>query len=196
MAMDQIRILGIVGSQRPQSYNRFALKAAQALVPDGVMIELVELHDIPYFEPKKERLAPPAVVDFKRRVTAADAILFATPECHHAVPGKLKSAIDWASRPYGEGVWRGKPAAVMSASTGGLMTARAQHHLRLILAGLEMPMVDQPGGINGHAERRFSPDGELIDDLTRQFIRGLVAELASLVRVEWAERGFLVKEVA
>lgn len=194
--MDQIRILGVVGSQRPQSYNRFALKAAQALVPEGVTIELIELHDIPYFEPKQERLAPPAAVEFRRRVTAADAILFATPECHHAVPGKLKSAIDWAARPYGEGVWQGKPAAVMSASTGGLTTARAEHHLRLILAGLEMPIVDRPGGINGHAERRFSPDGELIDDLTRQFIRGLVAELASLVRVERAARGFLVKEVA
>ncbi|WP_265942446.1 NADPH-dependent FMN reductase [Dechloromonas sp. A34] len=194
--MNQISILGIVGSQRPQSYNRFALKAAQALVPDGVTIDLFELHDIPYFAPKHEHSAPPAVIEFRRRVMAADAILFATPECHHAVPGKLKSAIDWASRPYGEGVWRGKPAAVMSASTGGLTTARAQHHLNQILAGLEMPIVDRPGGINGHAERRFSPDGELIDDLTRQFIRGLVAELASLVRGEWAARGFRVKEVA
>jgi len=196
MAMGLIRILGIVGSQRPQSYNRFALRAAQSLVPDGVMIELIELHDIPYFEPRHERSAPPAVVEFRRRVTAADAILFATPECHHAVPGKLKSAIDWASRPYGEGVWQGKPAAVMSASSGGLVTARAQHHLRLILAGLEMPMVDQAGGINGHAERRFSQDGELIDDLTRQSIRGLVAELAGLVRVERAARGFRNQEVA
>jgi len=194
--MDQIRILGIVGSQRQQSYNRFALQAAQTLVPEGVIIELLELHDIPFFAPKQERCAPPAVVEFRRRVRAADAILFATPECHHAVPGKLKSAIDWGSRPYGEGVWQGKPAAVMSASTGGLMTARAQQHLRLILAGLEMPMVDRPGGINGHAERRFSPDGEVIDDLTRQFIRGLVADLASLVRVEWVARGFAIKEVA
>lgn len=194
--MGQIRILGIVGSQRSQSYNRFALRAAQALVPEGVMIELIELHDIPFFEPRHECSPPPAVVEFRRRVTAADAILFATPECHHGVPGKLKSAIDWASRPYGEGVWRGKPAAVMSASTGGLVTARAQHHLRQILAGLEMPMVDQAGGINGHAERRFSPDGELIDDLTRQSIRGLVAELAGLVRVEWAARGFRNQEVA
>lgn len=194
--MGQIRILGIVGSQRPQSYNRFALKAAQALVPDGVIIELIELHDIPYFEPRCERLAPPAVAEFRRRVTAADAILFSTPECHHSVPGKLKSAIDWAARPYGEGVWQGKPAAVMSVSTGGLTTARAQHHLRLILAGLEMPIVDRPGGINGHAELRFSPDGVLIDDLTRQYIRSLVAELASLVRVEWAARGFRIKEFA
>lgn len=192
----QIRILGIVGSQRSRSYNRFALQAAQALVPDGVMIELAELHDIPFFEPKQERCAPPAVVEFRRRVMAADAVLFATPECHHAVPGKLKSAIDWAARPYGEGVWQGKPAAMMSASTGSLTTARAQHHLRLILAGLEMPMVDLPGGINGHAERRFSPEGELIDDLTRQHIRGLVAELASLVRVESAARGFRNKEFA
>lgn len=194
--MDQIRMLGIVGSQRPQSYNRFALKAAQALVPDGVTIELVELHDIPYFAPKQEHCAPPAVVEFRRRVLAADAILFATPECQHAVPGKLKSAIDWASRPAGAGVWRGKPAAVISASTGALMTARAQQHLRLILVGLEMPMVERPGGINGHAERRFRPDGELTDELTRQFIRELVAELARLVRVEWATRGFRIKELA
>lgn len=194
--MGQIRILGIVGSQRPQSYNRFALKAAQALVPEGVTIELVELHDIPFFEPKGEGCAPPAVVEFRRRVVVADAILFATPECHHAVPGKLKSAIDWAARPHGEGVWQGKPAAVMSVSSGSLTTARAEQHLRRILAGLEMPLVDQPGGISGHAERRFAPDGELIDELTRQHIRALVAELTSLVRSERAARGFRTKEFA
>jgi chromate reductase len=194
--MDQIRMLGIVGSQRPQSYNRFALQAAQALVPDGVTIDLVELHDIPYFAPGQERSAPPAVVEFRRRVLAADAILFATPESHHAVPGKLKSAIDWAARPCGEGVWQGKPAAVISASTGAPTMARAQHHLRLMLAGLAMPMVERPDGINGHAERRFSPDGELIDDLTRQILRGLVAELASLVRVERAAGGRGIKEFA
>ncbi|HXE40381.1 MAG TPA: NAD(P)H-dependent oxidoreductase [Azonexus sp.] len=194
--MDEIRILGIVGSQRQNSYNRFALQAARELVPEGAAIDLVELHDIPFFEPKNERLPPPAVVEFRRRIMAADAILFATPECQHAVPGKLKSAIDWASRPYGESVWQGKPAAVMSASTGSLTTARAQHHLRRILAGLEMPMVDHPGGISGNAERRFAPDGELIDELTRQYIRGLVAELVGLVRAGWAARGFKIKELA
>lgn len=194
--MDQIRMLGIVGSQRPQSYNRFALQAAQALVPAGVSIELVELHDLPYFALKLEACAPPAVVEFRRRVAAADAILFATPESHHAVPGKLKSAIDWASRPDGEGVWQGKPAAVISASTGAPTTARAQQHLRLLLAGLAMPLVERPGGINGHAERRFSPDGQLIDDLTRQFLRELVGELAGLVRFGWAARGCAIKELA
>lgn len=184
--MSEIRILGVVGSQRPNSYNRFALKAAQELVPAGAAIELIELDGIPFFNHKHQASPPPEVAEFKRRILAADAILFATPECNHGVPGGLKSAIDWASLPDGQGVWRGKPAAVMSASAGSLITAHAQNHLEQILGQLNMPTVKRSGGINGHAERRFSPDGTLIDPPTRQFIEELVAALVSLVRVEWA----------
>ncbi len=99
--MDEIVILGIVGSLRKASYNHFAPKAAQELVPDGAVLSLVELHGIPVFDQDTEMALPAAVLEFKRRILAADAILFATPEYNYSVSGVLKNAIDWASRPYG-----------------------------------------------------------------------------------------------
>ncbi len=194
--MDKIKILGIVGSLRKNSYNRFALKAAQELLPEGAALNLVELHGIPFFGKESEQVTPLAVVEFRRQILAADAILFATPECNHSVPGALKSAIDWVARPAGESVWPGKPAAVMSASVGGLRTARAHHHLREILRVVGMPMVDHPEVMNGHAERRFSPEGRLIDEPTRRFIQELLAALVSLVRINRAGARSMVREAA
>jgi len=194
--MNEIRILGIVGSQRRNSTNRMALRAAQELVPAGVVIELVELHGIPFFEPRREQRPPGAVVEFRQRVRDADAILFATPECNHAVPGGLKSAIDWAARPVDDCAWAGKPAAVMSATTGSLTTLRAQHHLRQMLVTLQMPIVDHPAFMKGIAASRFGPDGSLSDEATRQFIRQVVLALATLVRVNWATRRFGTKASA
>lgn len=181
--MNEIRILGIVGSLRKGSYNRFALKAAQELVPEGAVLDLIELYGIPVFDQGHELLPPPAVVEFKRQILAADAILFATPEYNYSVPGGLKNAIDWASRPYGENVWMGKPAAVMGVSVGSLGTARAQYHLRQILVTLNMPTVNQPEVMIGNAERRFGPDGKLNDEPTRQFIQKLLVALVALVRI-------------
>lgn len=178
--MDTIRILGIVGSLRSGSYNRLALKAAQELLPDGVELELIELHGIPVFNQDDELLPPAAVVEFKRRIAAADAILFATPEYNYSIPGVLKNAIDWASRPYGKSAWLGKPAALLGASTGSLGTARAQYHLRQILVAQDMPVVSQPEVMIGLAEQRFDSDGRLVDESSRKLIRALLARLARL----------------
>jgi chromate reductase len=180
--MDPIKILGIVGSLRKDSYNHFALKAAQGLVPDGAVLKLIELHGIPVFNQDTEMAMPAAVLEFKRQIRAADAILFATPEYNYSVAGVLKNAIDWASRPYGESAWTGKPAAVMGASTGSLGTARAQYHLRQILVSLNMPTVNQPEVMIGHAAQRFGLDGRLTDEPTRQHIQALLAALARLVK--------------
>jgi chromate reductase len=181
MDMDKIQILGIVGSLRKESFNHHALKAAQELVPEGALLSLVELHGIPVFNQDLEKEPPPAVVDFKRQILAADAILFATPEYNYSLPGGLKNAIDWASRPYGESAWEGKPAAVMGASVGNLGTARAQYHLRQILVTLNMPVVNQPEVMIGNAAQRFQPDGSLTDQATRQFIQALLEALLKLV---------------
>ena len=162
--MDEIRILGIVGSLRKESYNRFALKAAQELAPDGATLELIELHGIPVFDQDHEKAPPASVLEFKRRILAADAILFATPEYNYSLPGGLKNAIDWASRPYGESAWVGKPAAVMGASVGSLGTARAQYHLRQTLVAQDMPVVNQPEVMIGNAAQRFDPNGRLTDE--------------------------------
>ena len=155
--MGEIKILGIVGSQRKHSYNRFALRAMQELVPPGAVLQLIELHGIPYFEARRELMPPLAVLEFRKRVLASDAILFATPECNHSVPGGLKSAIDWAARPAGESAWLGKPAAVISASAGGLRTGRAHHHLRQILDKLRMPTVESSRGDERQCQIAFQP---------------------------------------
>ena len=180
--MNESKILGIVGSLRKDSYNHFALKAAQELLPDGAVLDLIELHGIPVFNQDDEMTMPAAVLEFKRQILAADAILFATPEYDYSVAGALKNAIDWASRPYGESAWTGKPAAVMGASTGSFGTARAQYHLRQILVTLDMPTVNQPEVMIGNAAQRFGPDGRLTDEQTRQAIQTLLAALVQLAR--------------
>jgi chromate reductase len=131
MAMTEpITILGIAGSLRRDSYNRAALRAAQALAPAEVTIDIFDLQGIPLFNQDEEQHPPAPVTDLKIRIRAADAIVMVTPEYNYSIPGVLKNAIDWASRPYGDSAWEGKPVAVMGASVGTLGTARAQYHLR------------------------------------------------------------------
>jgi chromate reductase len=186
--MNNMKILGIVGSLRQDSYNRFALQAAQELVPGGAVLELIELQGIPVFNQDDERASPAAVREFKRRILDADAILFATPEYNYSVPGGLKNAIDWASRPFGESAWLGKPAAMMGASAGGFGTARAQYHLRQILVALNMPVVNQPEVMIGNAAQRFEQGGKLSDEPTRQFIQKLLGALVQLAKISPASR--------
>ena len=124
-----VRILGIAGSLRRESYNRAALRAATELVPEGASIETFELDGIPGFNQDEEQQPPAKVTELKKRIREADAILIVTPEYNYSIPGVLKNAIDWASRPYGDSAWDGKPAAIMGASVGTIGTARAQYHL-------------------------------------------------------------------
>jgi len=186
--MNKIEILGIAGSLRKNSYNRFALQAAQELVPDDAVLNLIELHGIPVFNQDDEMALPASVLEFKRRILAADAILFATPEYNYSVPGVLKNAIDWASRPYGESAWTSKPVALMGATPGSLGTARAQYHLRQILVAQNMPAVNQPEVMIGNAAQRFDQDGRLTDEPTRQHIQKLLAALVQLARTSPASK--------
>ena len=179
----QIRILGIAGSLRRDSYNRAALRAAAELVPEGVTIDIFELDGIPGFNQDEEQNPPAKVVELKKRVREADAILFVTPEYNYSVPGVLKNAIDWASRPYGDSAWNGKPAAIMGASIGMIGTARAQYHLRQMMVFLNMIPVNQPEVMIANAAERFDAEGKLTDDATKDFIRQLLQNL-----VEWTRR--------
>ena len=111
-------ILGILGSLRRESYNRSAMHAATELVPPGAAIGVFELDGIPGFNQDEEQHPPAKVVELKRRIRAADALLFVTPEYNYSIPGVLKNAIDWASRPKATAPIRNKPAAVVGASTG------------------------------------------------------------------------------
>jgi len=178
-----IRILGIAGSLRRQSYNRAALHAATGLVPDGTTIEIFELDGIPGFNQDDEQNPPARVIELKNRIREADAILFVTPEYNYSVPGVLKNAIDWASRPYGDSAWNGKPAAIIGASVGAIGTARAQYHLRQMMVFLNMFPVNQPEIMIGNASARFDANGNLTDDATKDLIRQLLQNL-----VDWTAR--------
>ena len=178
-----IRILGIAGSLRRESYNRAALRAATQLVPEGATIEVFELDGLPGFSQDEEQSPPPKVVELKRRIREADAILIVTPEYNYSVPGVLKNAIDWASRPYGDSAWNGKPAAVMGASIGAIGTARAQYHLRQMMVFLNMFPINQPEVMIGNAQDRFDSQGNLTDNTTKDLIRQLLQNL-----MEWTRR--------
>ena len=178
-----VRILGIPGSLRQESFNRAALRAATQLAPDGATVEVFELDGIPGFNQDDEQNPPAKVVELKRRIRESDAILFVTPEYNYSVPGVLKNAIDWASRPYGDSAWSGKPVAIMGASIGAFGTARAQYHLRQIFVFLNMFPVNQPEVMIGHASERFDAAGNLTHDATKEFIRELLQNL-----VDWTRR--------
>lgn len=181
--MPDFSILGIPGSLRKASFNRHALVAAQALVPAGAALEIFELEGIPPFNQDEEKQPPARVTELKAKVRAADAILFATPEYNYSIPGVLKNAIDWASRPYGDNAWQGKPVAVMGASVGILGSARAQYHLRQCFVFLNMYPVNQPEVLIASAAQRFNERGELTDETSKELVRKLLAEL-----VAWTKR--------
>jgi chromate reductase len=147
------------------------------------VLKLIELHGIPVYDQDDELAPPAAVVEFKRQIRAADAVLFCSPEYNYSVPGALKNAIDWASRPYGDSAWRGKPAAVMGASVGAQGAARAQYHLRQILVTLDMPTVTQPEVMIANAAQHFDKDGKLTDAPTRLLIQRLLKALVELIKI-------------
>jgi chromate reductase len=177
-----INIFGIAGSLREGSFNRMALKAAQGLMPAGATLEAFDLPDLPGFNQENEKTPPPAVTEMKAKIRAADAVLLVTPEYNYSVSGVLKNAIDWASRPYGDSAWKGKPAAIMGVSAGVLGTARAQYHLRQSLVFLDMPTVNQPEVMIAAAAGKFDPAGNLTDETAKKLISQLLVNLCELAR--------------
>jgi chromate reductase len=180
---DQVKILGIAGSLRKASYNRGALRAAQQLCPEGAKIEVFELEGIPAFNQDEERKPPQKVIDLKSRIRAGDAVLLVTPEYNYGVPGVLKNAIDWASRPYGDNAWNGKPVAIMSAAMSMGGGVRAQYQLRQSFVFLNMEAVIQPEVAIGNATERFDEQGNLKDETSKKLIAQLLKNLVDKVRI-------------
>jgi chromate reductase len=180
---EPIRILGFAGSLRRGSYNKSLLRAAEELVPEGAELEIFDLDGIPPYNQDLEDRMPERVKEFKERIRAADAILISTPEYNFSMPGVLKNAIDWASRPYGDNSFEDKPAAIMSASIGMLGGARAQYHLRQTLVYLNMHPINQPEVMVAFADKKFDEEGKLRDERAREIIRELLSRL-----VEWTRR--------
>ncbi|HVF30143.1 MAG TPA: NAD(P)H-dependent oxidoreductase [Pyrinomonadaceae bacterium] len=177
-----IKILGIAGSLREGSYNRGALNAAAGLVPEGAKIEIFDIAGFPDFIQGQDEDPPQKVIDFKRKIREADAILISSPEYNYSVPGVLKNAIDWASRPYGDSAWNRKPAAIMGASIGGIGTARMQYHLRQIMVFLNMFPLNQPEVMISNATGKFDAEGNLTDEKTKEFIASMLTALVDWTR--------------
>ena len=174
---DQIKILGIAGSLRKQSYNKGALRAAQKLCPEGATIEVFDLEGIPPFNQDLEKNSHPRVNELKQRLRAADAVLLCTPEYNYGMPGVLKNAIDAASRPYGDNAWSGKPVALMSAALSMGGGVRAQYQLRQCFVFLNMEAVVQPEVAIANAPERFDKEGNLTDETSKKLIGQLLRNL-------------------
>jgi chromate reductase len=176
-------VCGIAGSLREGSYNRALLRAAQEVAPAGMEIRIFEgMAEIPLFnEDVEARGDPEPVQALKRAIGEADALLVATPEYNHGVPGLLKNAIDWASRPPMRSVLAGKPAAILGASPGVTGTARAQSQLRQAFVFTGTPVLPQPEILVYRAQEKFA-DGRLTDEKTREYLALLLRQLADWTR--------------
>ena len=178
--MKKVHILGISGSLRKASYNTGLLHAAVELAPSNCQIEIFSLKDIPLFNQDLEKNPPEAVIQFKAKIRAADAILIADPEYNYSMSGVLKNAIDWASRPYGDNAWDGKRVAMMGATIGTLGTARAQYHLRQVFVTLNMYPLNKPEVMIPAAQDKFDANGKLTDASVRKRVADLLTALIAV----------------
>jgi chromate reductase, NAD(P)H dehydrogenase (quinone) len=181
---NKLKILGFAGSLRTGSYNKSLLRAAgELLLPNVAILKIFDLADIPPYNQDIEMDMPQKVKEFKSNIREGDAILIATPEYNYSVPGVLKNAIDWASRPYGDNSFDGKPVAIMSASPGMLGGVRAQYHLRQSFVYLNMYPVNGPDVVVNFAQQKFDVNGNLVDQDARKFLGQLLQNL-----VNWTKR--------
>lgn len=182
MTTDPVSILGISGSLRAQSWNTKLLTAAASLLPPDATLTTFDLAEVPlYNEDLRAQGYPSAVTALRAAVAAADAVLLVTPEYNYSIPGVLKNALDWASRPPSP-PFGGKVAATLGASTGLHGAVRAQNHLKEVLRGLGCIVLPRPEVYVGRVEEKFDATGKLVDEATRKFVGELLANLANLAR--------------
>jgi NAD(P)H-dependent FMN reductase len=187
----QTRILGIAGSLREGSYNAALLRAAAALAPDGVAIEVAGIRGIPLYDGDVEEKSglPEAVSALKERVVAADGLLLVTPEYNNSIPGAFKNAIDWLSRPASDipRVFGDRPTALLGATPGGFGTLLSQTAWLQVLRTLRARLWLGGGTfLVSRANKVFGDDGELVDDALRDKLRKFVAGFAEFVRASRA----------
>jgi len=178
--VEPVHVLGFAGSLRKDSYNKALLRVAAELMPKNAEFTAFDLEGIPPFNQDLETRPPEKVVDLKNNIRWADAILIATPEYNYSIPGVLKNAIDWASRPPTDNVLFDKPVAIMGASTGMLGSARAQYHLRQCFVFLNMHTINKPEVMISYAREKFDADGKLKDEKARITIEELIENLLAL----------------
>jgi chromate reductase len=175
-----VKIFGISGSLRAGSLNSALLRAAAALAPDGMKIDVYAgLRALPPYDQDLDTADPPGpVADLRARIRAADGVLIATPEYNYGVPGVLKNAIDWASRPAATSPLKRKPIAIMGAAPGAFGSVRAQLSLRQTLLWTDSDVVTKPELMVFQARERFDQHGELVDGQVRELLGTLLTALA------------------
>src|SRR5687768_880218 len=195
---ERVQILAVAGSLRAGSYNQALLRAAQQLAPVATQILIHDLSEIPLFSEDIERRGVPlAVARLREAVAEADGFLVATPEYNHGVPGVMKNAFDWLSRPPGKSVLDGKPSAIFGASPGITGTARAQSQLRQSFVFTNTPVLLQPEVLVGRAHEKFDSDGRLTDTATRKYLVQFLEAFAAWIAIRRVPRsgGSLVTRV-
>ncbi|MFZ5525517.1 MAG: NADPH-dependent FMN reductase [Pseudomonadota bacterium] len=179
--MAQYQIAVVVGSLRRDSFNRKLAHALTKLAPPEFTFKLVEIGDLPLYNQDDDGSPAESVKRLKSEISAAQGLLFFTPEYNRSIPGVLKNALDHASRPYGQSVWKGKPAGVIGVSVGAIGTSLAQQHLRNILAYLDVPTLGQPEAFIQAKDGLFDADGN-VGETSKQFLQGWVDQYVAWVK--------------
>lgn len=180
-----VQLVAISGSIRRASNCTAVLRSLQPLLPAGVTLHIAPLDAIPPYNADLDGDAPPEpVAALKRAIAAADGLVLCSPEYNYGMPGVLKNAIDWASRPYGENAWSGKPVALMSAALSMGGGVRAQYQLRQAFVFLNMEAVIQPEVAISNAPERFDKEGNLSDETSKKLIGQLLRNLVDKVRLQ------------
>jgi chromate reductase len=177
--MTKVKIFGMAGSLRKDSYNKALLRAAGEMMSDGVDFEIFDISPLPLYNNDLLENMPDSARELKAKIKAADAILIATPEYNYSFSGVLKNAIDWASRPMTDNSFEEKPVAIMSASPGMLGGARAQYHLRQVLVALNTKTLNRPEIMINFADKKFDETGKLTDEETQRRVKELVEKLTA-----------------
>jgi len=174
-----VALLGISGSLRKASLNRALLVAVGETLPAGATISLWDSLDLPIFN--SDLTDPPAVTALKQAIAGADGVVFAVPEYNYSIPGGLKNALDWVSRPPAHSPLRGKPIGLVGAATGMSGTIRAQNHMRQMLVYSDAPCMGQPEVLIPRAHERFDVEGRLVDASTRDLLARFGAAFVTFV---------------
>ncbi|MDB5753118.1 MAG: NADPH-dependent reductase [Ramlibacter sp.] len=176
------RIALVVGSLRKDSFNGQLAAALKKLAPPDLEFELARIDDLPLYNQDDDANQAEPVRRLKTGISAAQGVLFVTPEYNRSIPGVLKNAIDHASRPYGQSAWAGKPAGVIGISVGAIGTALAQQHLRNVLAYLDMPTLGQPEMFMQNKPGLFAEGGGVGNDATKQFLQKFLDAFSAFVK--------------
>ncbi|MEN0071015.1 MAG: NADPH-dependent FMN reductase [Propionicimonas sp.] len=165
-----------VGSLSSKSINRVLAGALVRLAPEPLQFSEIPIGDLPLYSPDYDEDFPPQARALKQAIADSDAVLFVTPEYNRSIPGALKNAIDWASRPWGQNSFNHIPAAVIGASPGQLGTALAQQSMRGVLSFCNARQMTAPEAYIKYSPEVFAPDGEVLDDSVRSFLATYLQE--------------------